>query len=159
MLGGASDPISPHLAHFDYSALKFDKLWNPHMVRSMACATMGRHTFSFDGGEQLTTIGATFLVSYLYYRHVDSTHRNWETIKTKTSRISTITNSEKYHRAWLERIGDMNDANLSKNTLGLDGAAVKVMARAILKVVFQCTKKWPFFVASVFIFLAEESIR
>lgn len=97
-------------------------------------ATTGRHTFSFEGGEQLTTIGATFFVSYLYYRHVDSTHRNWEPIKTKTSRINTINSSERYHRAWLERIGDMNDANLCKNTLGLDGKTVKVMARAVLKV-------------------------
>jgi len=104
------------------------------MVISVTRATTGRHTFSFEGGEQLTTIGATFFVSYLYYRHVDSTHHNWERIKTKTSRITTISNSEKYHRAWLERIGYMNDANLNRNTLGLDGAAVKVMARAILKV-------------------------
>lgn len=100
----------------------------------MTRATTGRHTFSFEGGEQLTTIGATFFVSYLYCRHVDSTHRNWEKIKTKTSRISTITSSERHHRAWLERVGGMNDANLSKNTLGLDGGTAKAMARAILKV-------------------------
>ena len=34
-----------------------------------------RHTFSFEGGDQLTTIGATFFVSYLYHRHVDSDSR------------------------------------------------------------------------------------
>jgi len=96
-------------------------------------ANAERHTFSFEGGEQLTTIGATFFVSYLYYRHVDSTHRNWESIKTKNSRISTIDSSKRYHCAWLERIGGMNDANLNKNTLGLDGAATKAMAQAILK--------------------------
>jgi hypothetical protein len=94
--------------------------------------TSGRHTFSFDGGEQLTTIGATFFVSYLYHLHVDSTHRNWASIKTKSSRISTITNSTRYHRAWLERVSVMSDANLSKNTLGLDGAKVKAMARLFL---------------------------
>ena len=95
-------------------------------------AAKGRHAFAFEGGEQLTTIGATFFVSYLFYRHVDSTHRNWESIKTKTSRISTITSSKQYHRAWLKRVDDMSDANLGKNTLGLDGAKVKAMARAIL---------------------------
>jgi len=93
----------------------------------------GRHIFSFEGGEKLTTIGATFFVSYLYYQHVDSTHRNWESIKTKTSRISTISRSEQHHRLWLERIGDMKDTNLARNTLGLNGAAVKEMARAILR--------------------------
>jgi len=99
----------------------------------MTHATTGRHVFSFEGGEQLTTIGATFFVSYLYYRHVDSTHSNWASIKTKNSRISTIDRSEQHHRAWLERIGGMNNTNLSKNTLGLDGAAVKKMALAVLK--------------------------
>lgn len=100
----------------------------------MTRATTGRHVFSFEGGEQLTTIGATFFVSYLYQQHVDSNHKNWDSIKTKTSRISTINRSEQHHRAWLKHIGGMNDANLSKNTLGLDGAAVKKMAIAILKV-------------------------
>jgi hypothetical protein len=95
---------------------------------------MGRHAFSFEGGELLTTVGATFFVSYLYYRHVDSTHNNWASINTKASRISTINRSEQHHRAWLERINGMNDANLGKNTLGLDGTAVKKMAQAVLKV-------------------------
>ncbi len=93
----------------------------------------GRHVFSFDGGEQLTTIGATFFVSYLFYQHVDKTHLNWDSIKTKNSRISTINRSEQYHRAWLERINDMNDANLNKNSLSLNCATVKEMARAVLK--------------------------
>ena len=96
--------------------------------------TKERHTFTFEGGEQLTTIGATFFVSYSCHLHVDPAHRHWESIKTKTSRISTINNSRQYHCAWLERVSQMSDANLSKNTLGLDGAKVKAMARAILEV-------------------------
>ena len=99
----------------------------------MTQATTGRHAFSFEGGEQLTTIGATFFVSYLYYQNVDSNHRNWDSIKTKDSRISTINRSVQHHRAWLERIGDMNESNLNKNTLSLNGAAVKKMARDVLK--------------------------
>jgi len=98
----------------------------------MIDATKGRHTFAFEGGEYLSTIGATFFVSYLFFRNVDSTHRTWESIKTKTSRISTIESSKKYHRGGLERVAAMSDANLNKNTLGLDGATVKAMARAIL---------------------------
>jgi len=99
----------------------------------MTRASSGRHTFSFEGGDQLTTIGATFFVSYLYHQHVDSTHRNWASIKTQKLRISTINRSEKYHRIWLKHIGSMNEANLNKNTLGLDGAAIKKMALAIQK--------------------------
>lgn len=100
----------------------------------MTHASSGRHTFSFEGGEHLTTIGATFFVSYLYHRHVDSTHKNWESIKTKNSRINTINRKDIYHRAWLDHIGSMNVANLNKNTLGLDGLSVKKMALAIQNV-------------------------
>ncbi len=97
----------------------------------MTQANSGRHVFSFEGGEQLTTIGATFFVSYLYHLHVDSTHNNWASIKTQKSRISTINTSEKYHQDWLNHIGSMSDANLNRNTLGLDGAMVKRMALAV----------------------------
>ena len=99
----------------------------------MTLENSGRHTFSFEGGEQLTTIGATFFVSYLYYLHVDSSHKNWNSIKTQKSRISTIERSEFYYRAWLNHIGSMSESNLNKNTLGLDGATVKQMALAIQK--------------------------
>lgn len=91
-----------------------------------------RHTFTFDGGELLTSIGATFLVSYLYCIQVDRTHRNWESVATRQSRISTIDRSKQYHREWLERVDAMSEANLNKNGLGLEGSAVKMMARAIL---------------------------
>ncbi len=94
---------------------------------------MPRHTFSFEGGDQLTTIGATFFVSYLYHRHVDSNHKNWASIRTQNSRISTINRSENYHRGWLKHIGSMSDSNLNRNTLGLDGHTIKKMALAIQK--------------------------
>lgn len=93
----------------------------------------GRHTFDFEGGEKLTTIGATFFVSYLYSQSIDSRHSNWERISTRRSRISTIKSSERYHCTWLARISSMSDANLSKNTLGLEGTEVKAMARAVLQ--------------------------
>lgn len=94
-----------------------------------------RHTFNFEGGDQLTTIGATFFVSYLYHLRVDSTHRNWASIKTQNSRISTINKSEKYHSEWLRHIGNMSEANLNRNTLGLDGSMVKKMAAAIQQII------------------------
>lgn len=99
----------------------------------MSNSNTGRHAFSFEGGEQLTKIGATFFVSCLYHRHIDSTHRNWDSIRTQKSRTSTINSSESYHQVWLEHIRGMNDANLNKNTLVLDAANVKKMALAIQK--------------------------
>lgn len=90
-----------------------------------------RHTFSFDGGDKLTTIGATFFVSYLYHLHVDTSHRNWASIKTQRSRISTINNSESHYRAWLSHVQNMSDANLNRNSLGLEGPIIKQMALAV----------------------------
>lgn len=97
--------------------------------------TKKRHAFNFPGGEQLTSIGASFFVSYLYSEHVDSTHCRWKSIATKNSRVRTIIRSKQHHCSWLKRVDQMSDANLSKNALGLGGAEVKVMARAILNVI------------------------
>lgn len=90
-----------------------------------------RHIFSFEGGDKLTTIGATFFVSYLYYQHVDSTHKDWASIKTQQSRISTISSSKQYHRVWLSYIQNMSDSNLNRNSLGLKGPTIKKMALAV----------------------------
>ena len=99
----------------------------------MPLANNGRHTFSFEGGDLLTTIGATYLVSYLYFKHVDSSHQNWISIKTQRSRISVISRTEEYHQAWLEKIGSMNEANLNKNTLGLNSSTIKKMALSVIE--------------------------
>lgn len=61
-------------------------------------------------------------------RRLRPTHQNWASIKTQKSRITTINRSEEYYRVWLRHIGGMSEANLYKNTLGLDGATVKKMA-------------------------------
>lgn len=96
-----------------------------------------RHVFSFEGGGQLTTIGATFLVSYLYHQYIDSNHNNWAKIKTQKSRISTINRSERYHRIWLNHIGNMSEGSLNRNTLDLDANIIKEMAVALLKLNFE----------------------
>ncbi len=90
-----------------------------------------RHIFSFEGGDKLTTIGATFFVSYLYYQHVDSTHKNWASTKTQHSRISTINSSRQYHCIWISHIQYMSDSNLNRNSLGLKGPTIKKMALAV----------------------------
>ncbi|HAT41796.1 MAG TPA: hypothetical protein DCS87_08725 [Rheinheimera sp.] len=99
----------------------------------MANSKSGRHVFTFDGGDQLTTIGCTFFVSYLYHSYIDPSHKNWDSVKTKKSRISTIARSKCYYHGWLNQIASMSIARLNKNTLGLDGSTVKAMALAIQK--------------------------
>lgn len=93
---------------------------------------MSEHRFNFKGGEILSKIGATFFVSYLYFKVVDNTHLNWNNILTKHSRIANINKTEEYHMYWLELILEMKNENLEKNTLGLKGSEIKMMAQEIL---------------------------
>ncbi len=93
---------------------------------------MGRHVFSFEGGEDLTTMGACWFVSYCYYKNIDNSHRNWDSVSTASNRISVYTSTKHYHKYWLSEVLNMSDANLNKNSLGLSGSQVKRMARELL---------------------------
>jgi hypothetical protein len=94
---------------------------------------MGSHSFNFDGGEELSRIGASWFVSYLYHKVINQSHTNWDKVKTHKARISKFDSSTKYHRFWLEKIMDMNDKNLNKNTILLSLDNIKNMASEILK--------------------------
>jgi|GEM_PF-1187451 len=95
----------------------------------------GRHSFAFEGGEYLTTMGATWFVSYCYYDKIDRTHRNWERVETHNSRQSVYRRTAHYHRFWLERVLEMDSERLSANTIGLTGDEVIKMAQALLKTI------------------------
>lgn len=93
---------------------------------------MASHNFSFDGGDILRKMGATWFVSYAYYEHVDKSHRNWSKVSTANSRISNYNRGKKYHKQWLQCVLSMNDANLAKNTIGVSPCETKQMARKLL---------------------------
>ena len=78
----------------------------------------GRHSFDFEGGEDLTTMGASWFVSYCYYDKIDRTHRNWEKYP---ERVSIYNRTAHYHRSWLEKVSGMDTERLSTNTIGLTG--------------------------------------
>lgn len=94
---------------------------------------MSKHTFSFEGGNYLTTIGATFFVSHMYFSIVDKSHLNWKRVATASKRLSTMNRTRKYHKYWLQQVLFMNPKNLNKNTLGLSGNEVIKMANDILQ--------------------------
>ena len=94
---------------------------------------MARHTFNCDGGEYLTTISATWFVSYSYYESIDSTHTNWKNVSKYPSRISTFNRTRQYHKYWLEQVINMNDKNLNRNTISLNAVEIKQFARQLLK--------------------------
>ena len=93
---------------------------------------MARHTFHFDGGEYLTTMGAVWFVSYCYYDRIDKAHLNWKKISTISNRLSIYRRTVNFHNYWLNMVLEMNDDNLNKNTLGLLGQEVKIMAKKLL---------------------------
>lgn len=93
---------------------------------------MARHVFSFENGDILTTMGATWFVSYAYYRYIDGGHANWQQVSTYQNRVRTFDWSKKHHKYFLEKIAEMNDVNLNKNTLGLRGLEIKRMAKELL---------------------------
>ena len=93
---------------------------------------MASHNFAFEGGDILTGMGASWFVSYAYYEKVDPPHKNWAKVSTTQPRISKYNKGRKYHKAWLNAVLAMNPANLNKNTIGLDAAQTKAMAKAVL---------------------------
>ena len=93
---------------------------------------MARHTFKFAGGDDLTTIGAVWFVSYSYYLYIDRNHLNWQSVKTYQNRICTFNRTISLHNFWLGKCLEMNEINLNKNKIGLQGSRVKQMAKDIL---------------------------
>lgn len=93
---------------------------------------MTTHAFNFTGGEFLTTMGATWFVSYSYYNYIDTNHTNWNCVNTYKNRMSVYAKTKQYHRFWLQQVLDMNPNQLNKNTLGLEAHEIKAMAKEIL---------------------------
>ena len=93
---------------------------------------MATHDFSFDGGDILSRMGASWFVSYSYYKYIDNNHINWSLVSTAQSRISKFNTSKSYHKYWLNQVLIMNPANLSKNTIGISASQTKSMARELL---------------------------
>lgn len=84
----------------------------------------------FEAGEKLRAVGASFLVSFLYYKKIDSTHSNWRL--ANTSNPSTIINNEKYWKIWLEAIAKKDSASLGQNRINLSGTDIIIMAQELL---------------------------
>lgn len=90
------------------------------------------HEYRLGGGSELTTMGATWFVSYCYYKMVDLNHMNWNRVSTASNRASVFARSQRYYKYWLKEVLNMSDANLNKNSLGLKSRQIKQMASEIL---------------------------
>jgi len=77
-------------------------------------------------------MGASWFVSYAYYRYIDGEHTNWQQVSTYENRVRTFDWSKKHHQYFLSKIAEMKDDNLNKNTLDLKGSKIKQMAKEVL---------------------------
>lgn len=89
------------------------------------------HYYSFEHGEELTAMGASWFVSYSWFRYVDRTHLNWKKVRSYPSRISTYINTKEYHKFYLEQIVKMSE-KLSTNKIELTKNDVISMAKELL---------------------------
>jgi len=84
----------------------------------------------FEAGEKLRAVGASFLVSYLYWKKIDSTHTNWE--RANTNNPNSIDNNKEYWAIWIEAIIHKSPGLLGKNQIDLSGFQIINMAKKIL---------------------------
>lgn len=90
------------------------------------------HSFNFDGGYLLSKMGATWFVSYSYYKIIDKRHENWSLISTCGSRASVYDKTKKYHLFWLKQVLQMEENRLNTNKIGVSAVETKRMAKEIL---------------------------
>ena len=95
---------------------------------------MSQHSFSFEHGDILSKIGATWYTSYAYYKHCNPYHENFKKVITWRSRASQYKGNIKLEKYFISQITAMSAAKLSTNTLGLTGIEVLRMAKEILDV-------------------------
>jgi len=88
--------------------------------------------YNCNGGRKLTSIGASWFVSYLYYLKFDKNHLNWQKVGYD-NRIRTFNKSSEYWNEWLIDIINGNDKKLKNNQIGLEPIEIKNMAKEILK--------------------------
>jgi len=84
----------------------------------------------FEAGEKLRAVGASFLVSYLYWKIIDPTHTNWKLANTNNP--NTIINNKEYWKIWIEVIIQKSPGLLGKNQIDLNGSQIISMAKKLL---------------------------
>lgn len=97
------------------------------------------HYFNFTGGKELRQMGATWFVSYAYYKNIDKNHNAWMNIKTVKTRINGYNKTQIYHAFWLKKILLMDNKRLNTNSLNIDAETTKTMAIRILQKISKST--------------------
>ena len=104
-------------------------------VNQTQASSGNKHAYRFEGGDLLTRMGVSWFVSYTYYTRKDRKHKNWANVNNKRdlkTRLNRFMPSTLYHRFWLCKIHNMDDAHLNTNKIGLTAAQVKQMTHELL---------------------------
>jgi len=85
----------------------------------------------FDAGEKLRGVGASFFVSYLYWKLIDPTHTNWKLAKTNNP--ITVLNNKEYWFIWADAIVYKSPADLGTNRINLSGYEIISMSEKLVE--------------------------
>jgi len=87
--------------------------------------------FDCNGGDILAEIGASYLISYLYYININPEHLNYK--KRSTQMISKIIKNQQYVRDWVNYVSELDQIKnrLASNTIGLMGYEVVDMTKKL----------------------------
>jgi hypothetical protein len=85
----------------------------------------------FDAGEKLRGCGASFFVSYLYWKLIDPTHTNWKLAKTNNP--ITVLNNKEYWFIWADAIVYKSPRDLGTNRINLSGYEIISMAEKLVE--------------------------
>ena len=91
------------------------------------------HAFSFDGGKELSRIGATWFITYAYAEKIDPTERRWLNSATHASRASNYKQAAQWHQYWYTEVTKMSESRLNKNEIGVSGVEAKKMAHKLVE--------------------------
>lgn len=95
---------------------------------------MAYWSYPFDHNDYLTRMGASWFVSYSYYKYIDKYHNNWNKLKKNKVdfNIKIFNESKKYHYNFLKDIVKNVGCSVGKNKIGLSSDEVKEMAKKLL---------------------------
>ena len=79
--------------------------------------------------ERINTIGASYLVSYLYNQYIDSKHNAYK--KRKTDKTRETRNLKAHYQEIIKIILTMEESKLANNEIGLTGEDVKGLAKEL----------------------------
>lgn len=83
--------------------------------------------------ERLRTMGASWFVSYLYFKKLAPNHRAWAQAGEQRARQNAFRNSRDSHIDFLRHVIGSNPNQLNKNSIGLPGVKVIAMAEELLR--------------------------